>query len=156
MGKEHKGLADPLKGPLPYLVEHNCQGEGKQGSKNQKEEVKVKGIPDNHGGGVAFEEEFKIRKTVKGAAKDPQAVVETFEGYDDIRIGTVAVDDGIEGGRQQQQIPVRVGYNVVDKAFLCHAWGPFYRLFNLICNDFLLYNSSELLEYSLPYGVCDE
>jgi hypothetical protein len=99
MGKKHKGLADPFIGPLPYLVEHNCQGKGEQGGKNQEKKIEIEGIPDNHGGGVALKEKLKIFKPVKGAAKDPQAVIKTLKGYDDIRIGTVPVYESIEGGR---------------------------------------------------------
>jgi hypothetical protein len=139
MGEEHKGLADPLEGPPPYLVKHNRQDKRKESGKPQEENIKVQGVPDNQSGGVALKEKFEILKPVERAAEHSQAVIETFKGYDDIRVGTVAVDKGIEGRRQQQQIPVGMGCNIVNKALLllCHFF-VLYTLYSLTNNNFLL------------------
>jgi hypothetical protein len=122
MGKKHKGLTDPLEGSMPYLVQHNRQGKGEQGGKYQEKKIKVQGIPNNLGRSVALKEKFKIRKPVKGTAKDPQAVIKTLKGYNDVRVRTVPVYEGVEGGRQQQQVPVGMSRNVTNKTFflLCH------------------------------------
>jgi hypothetical protein len=118
MGKKHKRLTNPLKSPLSYLIEHDCQGKGKQSGKYQKKKIEVEGIPDNHTGGVTFKEKLKILQSVKRTAKNPQAVIETLKSYDNIRIGTVSIYKSIENGRQQQHIPVRMNYNIVNKPFL--------------------------------------
>jgi hypothetical protein len=102
MGKKHEGLAYPLKAQMPYLVEQNRQGKGKEGGKYQEKKIQIEGVSDNHRGGIAFKEEFKVFKSVKGAAKNPQAVIETLKGEDNIGVRTIAVYKRIEGGRQQQ------------------------------------------------------
>jgi hypothetical protein len=118
MGEKHKGLADSLESPLSHLVEHNRQGKGEHGCKNQKEKIQIEGVTDNHSGGVASKEKLKILKSDKGTAKDPLTVIEALKGYDDIRIGTVPVYKSIENSRQQQQIPVGMDYDIVNKPFL--------------------------------------
>jgi hypothetical protein len=100
MGKEHKGLAYAFEKMMGYFVQHNRQGNGKHGSKNEDKTMKVEGVSDNRGGGVALKEEFKVGEPVKGAAEDTQPVVETLKGQDDIGVRTVAVNKRVQRRRK--------------------------------------------------------